>query len=295
MKALSLGFIAMAGLALVSCDMDTENKVTTTYSTVNIVSPTDAPAVTASEGNYSIELNFTKATAQVSTQDFAIGTQKFTYNGSASLSQGSDGYIFNSLAGNMNGTSTYPVKNAKFQLAYGILGQEMVVGNFQLGDEYMVYTIPSVNFYAGITSTTYPMMGEIGHYENKNMYYGIKFDIDKKKADLIMYNAKFSNSEKEPEKNVYVSELDLTFRNGGFSLHGENITPKLMEGGTLEDYPSFNIKEFDMQSDGDDLMGAYMNYTVLHTMTMGDSQPVTVTYTGKFSGSAYFSKIPKKD
>lgn len=303
MKRLTLGLIALAGLALTSCDLNSEQSAKNTLTVGNLVTPLAGGETVASEGTYSFDLNFTQQTG-------IIGASKLSFDGSDHTFTASDasmtmGYLSNATAGNIvialiknptiriDGSSGLTVTNSQFLFTGGAIGQQCLVANYQIGNEYRVRTFPINTVYVGETQTTYPegMTGETGSYKNSSMGYYVSIDIKNKKADVVIKDAKFSNSNNEPVKDVLIEKLDVVFSDGYYAIHGENITPKLLEGANFTEYPSFNIKSFDLTTANPEFSAANIRYTVLHTMTVGNGdnkQEITVTYTGQCAGTCAY-------
>ena len=311
MKKTLLGLMAATGLLFTACDTTPKDSTAqVTYGTFNLVNPLDGGEPTVAAAAYSFDFNLSQATVQINTSSLTCGSSKYYFTTDVVNYQQYEPYyglvyFMKGMTANVNNSSTLPLKNARFLLtsnfAYakpdwnpehpGVLYNgnylaPVVVASYQVGEDFTVKTFMTDSFYSGTTRTQYPKKdGGMETYENKDMYYRVLINIEKKTADVIMYKAKFSSSSDEPEKKlVYLKDLKVNFGNGKYTITGENITPQLLEGGKLEDYPSFNV-DFDMTTTGPELVGAVMNYTVEHTMQYeGMPMPMTVTYTGNFSG-----------
>lgn len=313
MKKLLLGALALSGLFLTSCDTtpkDSTAKVT--YLTCNLITPLDGSPSYATKGLYSFNFNLSQWRVAMATSDLYVGEKRYSfttdetdyvqyapYNGMV--------YYIKGFQGNVNNSATMPLKDSYLWITTnfyyyssailptyehpslvfnGSYIQPALIGTYQVGEDFKVRTFMPDAFYSGKTYTTYPGQGgTIENNENKDMYYRVLVDAAKNKADVMICNARFSASEREPLKAfIYLKDLDVTFGDGFYRITGAGITPQLYEGGKFDDYPSFNIESFTMSTTGTDMTGAVMDYTVLHTMNTGDT-PVTVKYTGQFTGS----------
>ncbi len=318
MKKTLLGALALSGLlfsgtVFTGCDSTPKDSTATvTYLTCNLITPLDGGASYATKGLYSFNFNLSQWKVAFTTGDLQTNDKRYSfvtnetdylqftpYNGMV--------YYIKGFTGNVDNSATLPLKDSYMWITSnfyyypsaiiptythpslvfnGEYIQPALIGSYQVGEEFKVKTFMPDAFYAGTTHTTFPTMGGAeGTYENKDMYYRVLVDVVKNKADVMICNARFSNSEKEPLKAfVYLKDMDVTFGNGYYRITGADITPKLYEGGKFEDYPSFNIKSFDMTTTGADMTGAVMDYIVEHTQQMGE-MTMTVTYTGHFTGS----------
>lgn len=318
MKKFLLGALALSGLFLTGCDTDPKDSTATvTYLACNLITPLDGSESYATKGLYSFNFNLSKWKVAFYTANLATKEKTYTfttqetdyvqyapYNGMV--------YYIKDFKGDVNNSPSLPLKNSHLWITSnfyyypasilheyehpslifnGDYIQPALIGSYQVGEEFKVNTFMPDAFYAGKTYTTYPAMGgSTASNENKDMYYRVLIDVSKNKADVMMCNAKFSASEKEPLKAlIYLKNLDVTFGDGSYRITGSDITPQLYEGGKFDDYPSFNIKSFVMNTTGSDMTGAVMDYTVLHTMEMGGTSQ-TVTYTGQFTGS--YASLP---
>lgn len=315
MNKFSFSILLTATSLLASCGIDhTESKATVNYRTCNLITPLDGGESVASVGIYTFDFNLTESKVTTSTSNLICNNINYFFTtNEVSFSQYPpyDGmvYYFSGMKGNVNNSSITPLENPKFLLTSNFVyvnpgytpsghpglifnGTQippLVIASYQVGSEFKVRTFASDAFYTGVTNTEYPnMTGGTDHNQNKDMYYRVLIDVAKKKAEVIFYEAKFSNSDREPKKVAIVLEdLDITFGDGFYEIKGENKVPKLFEAGQLEDYPSFTFQTFYMKTTGEAMNGAEMNYVVNNTMAQG----MTVTYKGSFSG-IYFS-IPE--
>lgn len=156
----------------------------------------------------------------------------------------------------------------------------MVVGGYQVGQDFQVNTFTTDCTYEGITTTSYPGMGGMQSYTSKTIYYRIVLDITEKKACVVMYNAKFSNVAAEPAKPiVYLKGLDITWGNGKYEVSGENLVPQIILDNKLESYPAFTFKSFKMETVGSAMVDAHITYEVDNTV--GER---TINYRGTFTG-----------
>lgn len=165
----------------------------------------------------------------------------------------------------------------------------LVVAQYDFGSEYKVKTFFCDAFYAGKTNTSYSLPnGMSGMAESEKMVYRVIMDLDKKRAGIVIYNAKFSDSDKEPEKAaIYIPGLDITFQGESYEISGKDIIPLIPEGNlpALPDpdkftpYPTFKFNEFKMVMTNSWLTSTRMEFSVADT------------YKGYFSGS--YVKIPE--
>ena len=165
-------------------------------------------------------------------------------------------------------------------------GLPIVLGSYRIGHDYLVTAFTSDCTYTGTTRTTYP--GSEFGATNKLIYYRVVLDVAKSKAYVVIYNAKFSDSEREPAKPViYLEAMDITWGNGSYSIHATDVVPKIIEDGKLTARPDFTFAEFNMVPSGNWLQNAAITYKVNNTV--GDR---AIQYEGTFTG--YFAVVDDK-
>lgn len=158
----------------------------------------------------------------------------------------------------------------------------VVVGSYVIGQDFKVTAFMTDRTYQGTTGTSYTVMGQPASASSKTIYYRIILDFAEMKAALVMYKAKFSNVEAEPEKAViYLPDLKLTWGDGSYTVSGTDITPMVIDGGQLEEMPDFKFANFTMHSTGQFMTGAQMNFTVINSMN-----GMNIEYKGNFTGDS---------
>lgn len=155
----------------------------------------------------------------------------------------------------------------------------VLVGQYEIGNDYSVRTFSCDNTYQGQTTTSYPYMGQMGSYQTRTIYYRIVLDVNKSKAYVVMYNAKFSNSPEPVKPVIYLKDLDITWGNGTYTVHGTDLPCYIIEGGKVEIHPDYTISEFTMSTVGYEMVAANMQFKV-KASAMGHE----VEYEGHFSG-----------
>ncbi|MDE6336223.1 MAG: hypothetical protein K2L34_06605 [Muribaculaceae bacterium] len=157
----------------------------------------------------------------------------------------------------------------------------VLVSQYEIGNDYSVRTFSCDNTYEGQTATSYPNMnGGSDSAFSKTIYYRTVLDVNKSKAYVVIYNAKFSNSPMEPMKAViYLKDLDITWGNGGYSIHGTDIPSYVIDGNKLEVNPDFTFSEFAMNTVGYEMVSANISYRVLNSVNGRN-----VEYEGHFNG-----------
>ncbi|MDE6236446.1 MAG: hypothetical protein K2M45_01090 [Muribaculaceae bacterium] len=144
---------------------------------------------------------------------------------------------------------------------------------YMLGDKYQVYTFWPDLVYHGATTTEVtgmrpkadegedPGMGDIQtSYFDSEIEYRVKFDLEKKKVDLIIYNAKF-NKDMPALKCLILPGLDVNLTNNGFVIEAENVIPQSIEGGEAVPYPKFPFTHLHFAAEGN-MVEATFNFTV---------------------------------
>lgn len=164
----------------------------------------------------------------------------------------------------------------------------VVVGSYQMGHDYKVTMFTTDRTYSGITGTTYSMMGQPASATSKTIYYRVILDIKENTACVVMYKAKFSNVESEPEKPViYIPGLKLTWGDASYTVSGTDIIPMVIEAGKLEEMPDFKFARFNMASAGQFMTDATMSFTVINSF-----KGQNIEYKGNFQGTSVV--IPDK-
>lgn len=288
MKKTVFCLLSSAGILLSSCTMGSgENSRTVGYATCNMVIPTNGGEPLLSYGSYVFSFDFNAATASVSTNSLIIDNKTYSFttdpvkytdfgyrqvipglsgvvgNGSMDIKDATFMTAIPEIPENFNPTRVFTptMKDDKGTVSYlpGTIYHPniqsvglMVVANYTMGNEYTVRTFTPDVFYTGDTSTRYQVDGAPQMSQTKNIVYRIIMDIEKKKAALVMYNAKFSNSPNEPEKAaIYVPDLDVKFTSGGYEITGTDIVPYMYEGSlslpdpdTYTKYENFKFDSF---------------------------------------------------
>lgn len=157
----------------------------------------------------------------------------------------------------------------------------VLVGQYEIGQDFSVKTFSCDNTYEGTTQTSYPnMTGGKDSALSKTIYYRIVLDVAKSKAYVVIYNAKFSNSPKEPIKPVvYLKDLDITWGNGSYTVHGTNLPSYVIDGGKVDVNPDFTFSEFSMTTVGYEMVGANISYKVVNSIGA-----MNIEYEGHFGG-----------
>lgn len=293
MKKFTFGLIALVGFGLTSCDLNSEQSVKNSVQVVNIVTDSENGTTTGSIGLYAYDINFTSKNGSVTAEQLTYdGSKHSVAFGTMTLQNGymyGNGIATGQLSGGVANAGGSEIKDAKFNFAPDYAGLQTIIASYRIGNEYTVKTFPLGTYFVGSTHTTYPGAGgTTTSYENKDMFYVVVLNMEKMTANVTMMNAKFSDSNKEPVKNVLVENIPLEFVSGAYRITGADITPKLVEANSATEYPAFNIKNISVIPSSSDLVSANIMYTVEHTMTVGaddNKQEVTVTYTGQFTGA----------
>ena len=298
--------LAMLGVsaALTSCNPgEADTTSTGSLAAYNLVSNLDNGDTYVTVNSYQFAFNWTKGFGSVSTENLIINNTNWKLT-----TTDTDLYTYGGMwlmmpQGTFQGNSTLPLKNDSFVIApvvyYGGTGvyfndtyvpgypdkpvvAEVLVAKYNIGDEYLVRTFfPDMCFY-GETVSSYPSAGGEKTFTNKEISYRLILDIEKNKADMIVYNAKFSDSEREPVKTAILAQgLDLEFNENGYTITGENIVPSTVEGNQTTPNESFVFNSINIETVSESLS------------TVNIKCVVAGIYKGDFTGS-YFSepKLP---
>lgn len=256
MKKIVLSLLAFTGLFLSSCNVGNgDNYQNVAYYPTNLIIPTDGSPAVMSQGVYPIKFDFNDGTATVSgalrinetDYSFVADPVKYVDYGYKQVIKGVSGMFSNGSQEMRNGKfmiSAYdalpkdfnPTKvftpivkneNAGTKFIPGVLitpvsqsVSAIFVGYYQMGDRYNVHTFSTDTFYAGTTNT--------GYATSDKTVYRVIMDIEKKKATLLIYDAKFAE-EMPSIKTIILPELDIVTNSNGYEIVGENIVPLVPE------------------------------------------------------------------
>ncbi len=286
-------FFASAAIALVStsCQSPEDSTASTSCSTYNFITKTDGSVVSVYPCVYSVNFNFTQSTVALANESMNVGGSETTTFATVNMPlfvgsfgyQG-DGYCANGyyevirfsskdagstkvgavkeLSGSINSTAYYSteyipeVGNQSFPY-----NSKYLIMKYNLGEDMLVRTFWPDALFCGKTVTTYTdKNGVAGSYETEGIGYRVVLDVSKKKASMVLYNAKFA--EQSPLMTLVLKDLDLSFNANGYVISGTNVIPKTIEGSVLQDNPSFPINDITFTVSGDDLTQAQCSYTV---------------------------------
>lgn len=161
----------------------------------------------------------------------------------------------------------------------------ITVAKYNIGSSYKVNTFQVNTFFQGKTTTTYPQSEEPFVTDGITYRFILNPPAENQTAytaTLIMYNAKFSSSEREPLKAAIIIEgLDVTFSPNGINIKGENIIPGIVEAGSTTPNENFMINSVEFNTTNEYYTTGTLDYTVAGI------------YKGHFEGSylnSYFIK-----
>ena len=292
MKKLTLGFLSLAFLALGACSTDVADTTQSVrYTTVNLITPLDGGESFASEGAYTFDLNLTRFYGKISTTSLKIGTKdySFTTDSVSTLNYtGNQGFYIRLLNANgyLDNDRSMPVTNANFDITslfytpgssvpgYSEKQDYMpyIIGQYTAGD-WKVATIQKDATYVGTTTTSYTDAdGATQTYENKGMYYRLILDIDKKTADIIIYDAKFAAPAPQIS-GIRLKDLPVKFGDGVYTIDADDVIPGMVDGNDWTETPKYVFNSFSFSTTNKELTKASMDYIVAGV------------YTGHFEGA----------
>lgn len=293
-KTLLFSFFALTLLA--SCDKELENSSTESFVTCDLVIPTDGVSeVTANNAIYSIKLNFNNSKATITSSTLELGGktcsmqltdvpfQANSLNGAnLSMSAANAGEITTlSLPVTDLTLKTTQAFNLYPEVVPGVSGitsfYPLLMMNYKVGDKYVVKTFCSDNTFTGTTMTTYPSGDGQGTFQNEGIEYRVVMNVDKKKADVVLYNAKFA--EASPEiKAMILKNLDVEYLPTGYAIQGTDLIPEVVEGSTTTPNPRFPFNSFSLTTTDSDMTSVRCQYTV------------ATVFNGVFSGSVLMNR-----
>lgn len=294
-------FLIGAGIlmfASVSCDRETTSVQTNTIQLCSLVTSLDGNEdVTVSETSYTLKLDYGNNTLSTSTTNLEVGGNKYSFatdeipgKNSYDEKHGNVLKVSSPSAGMASGNGQLPISDftceiysaAQYELPYipnmnistGIY-QPVILG-FNLGN-YKVRTFQKDVFFTGQTETEFrTQSGELSNFSTKGTMYRVIMDVDKKKATVIIYQAKFA--EQMPEQKVMIlNDLDLSFSSAGYTVSGKDIIPSVVEGVSATPNDNFPFTTFQFSTTGDKLTNVIGSYVVA----------------GRFNGFFSGSSIPQ--
>lgn len=151
--------------------------------------------------------------------------------------------------------------------------------SFNAGD-YKVNTIIEDTYYRGVTTTTDATTPDAAPFVSEAIPYRVTLDLEKKKAVIRIYDAKFSASPREPVKTlIQIEDLDVSFSGGTYTVSGNDIVPLVPKGQTASDENILvPMAGFMFNSIKFTAVGSYLSECQLEYKVAG-------RYEGKFSGS----------
>lgn len=247
MKKIVLFSIAtLVMTAVSSCDSGNDEERTLSFNIpcINIVTSFNDNSTTASNGAYAFDLNISQMTGTIIGSGLIIdnNAMDFTSNESTYKSSGVNAY-FENISATVTGNSSYSITNGSFlatpafwypqQFIGNPQSAYVVVANYNIGNLYSVKTYPKDAVYNGTTNTSYTIQGLEQSAQNENIFYQVLINPTDKLANIVIYNAKFSDSPNEPTKAaIYVKNLPVVFSESGITISGENVIPEVQDGST---------------------------------------------------------------
>lgn len=281
MRKFTLGLFSVALLAMGACSSEVDDQTqTVSYPAVNLISPHDGGEPFASKGSYKFFLNLTQSKGTVSTASLMINNKAYTFQ----TDTVSYGYVggngmlirLRNLKGNLDGNKEMPLLGANFDItSFFYVANISVPGYTQLPDNAYPYVIGQYSAgdwdvatfqedasYYGETTTSYAgQEGALQSYKNESMLYRVMINLEKKTADIIIYNAKFA----EPAPTlqaILLKDLKVTWKRGAYTIEGENLIPGVAEGSSWTENPNYVFNKFTMNTINKEMTQAEMEYQV---------------------------------
>lgn len=148
--------------------------------------------------------------------------------------------------------------------------------SYSVGDLATVRTFMSDACYIGQTQTMYSYKGENKTYTSSDVIYRVCFKQAHKKADLLIYHAKFA--EEQPEiQAMLLKDLDVSINAGGYTIRNNsgNIVPEVYEAGEMIPNARYPFNSIVISSSNEQLTDVNIIFTVAGS------------FQGTFRGSSY--------
>lgn len=137
---------------------------------------------------------------------------------------------------------------------------DMLIMNFQLGDQYKVRTFPLLAFYSGVTTSSFSMQGQEQSYSSDMTLYGVAIDPNNNTAEVGIYNAKFADP--MPQLTMTLKDLMVEYTDDGYVIKAgeEGVIP--LVGTDNVPYPDYVFNKFEMKCEGENLTGVNIIFQV---------------------------------
>lgn len=280
MKKLTLGLFSVLLLALGACNSEVDDTTqTVVYNTVNLVTPLDGGESYASKGKYMFYLNMSKGKGSVSTSSLMINNKACSFHTDTVTYGygGGNGVLIRlqNLNGYLDNDKTMPLSKDKFDItSYYYVPTMMIPGYAQMPQPYpyviaqytvgnwQVSTFQEDCSYIGETKTSYAGQGGVAQsFSNKDMLYRVIINIDKKTADVIIYNAKFA-APAPTISAILLKDLKVTWGKGSYTIEGKDIIPSVVEGTGWQENQKFVFNNFKLFTTNPEMTDADMSFTV---------------------------------
>lgn len=311
MKKLLLFASAALALVATSCTSPEDTTSSTSCSTYNLITGKDGSVISVYPAVYSVNFNFTNSTIALSNESMNLGGSETTTFATVNmpLFVGSFGYQGDSyceggyyevirfssqdagstkvgaikeLSGSINSTAYYCAGTIPEVGGQAVpYNSKYIIMKYNLGDDMLVRTFWPDAVFCGKTVTSFTdKNGVTGSYETEGIGYRVVLDVSKKKASMVLYNAKFA--EQSPQMTLVLKNLDVAFNAGGYVISGTNVIPNTIEGAALQENPSFPFNDITFTVNGDDLTQAECTYTVAGR------------FHGVLTGASYLAEFRKR-
>ena len=290
----------VAPALLTSCLGDPKDTTTKTILPIyNHVTPTDGSSeTTVGKGEYTFNQNVTQGTLEMLASSLKLGEQTGSFTTPTEKYGVGSTYeiVFKSAtAGLFNNDEAMPVTNLQCAIysVYNYLDNRLAstlpkdlavpsqyyalpIMSYKVGSEYNVKTFYAYPYFKGTTVTTDDTNKK---FENKKMGYFISMDVAKKKANVVLTDAKFSEKMPMELAALILRDLDIKFTPAGYQVTGSGIIPAMMQGSQEVPVASFVFDTFQLTTTSSDMTQAVAIYDVLNKM--GETEK---RYKGEFSG-----------
>ena len=296
-------FYLLCGLALslglTSCMGDDDYTQTFSFGVepINVVTDSEAGTTIASKGTYFFDMKDSsgKLTGSISSTNLILSTSAVGLSvGETEVKSNYWTYLFEKVSGTITGNSTLAMTDGTFMVTSIFNNPQLLeldidykapvrilVAQYKVGEQYTVKTFQTTTFFTGQTTTRFTMGGQLLTNTTKTIPYQLTLDLEKKKANIYIYNARFSGMEQEPPKaQINLNDLDLAFVDGGIVVTGENVIPEVVEGTTTTPYPNYTFGNIEFHTTNNELTECEINYEVI-----GDYG----SYYGNFTGTYLYT------
>lgn len=260
MKALKLilSFLILPALLLTSCDDNDPNHNTgslTLGASDNIILSTYTPdnSLQVLPGaNYRILVDYDLMTCNVTVNDLQFDSQQSAISFTipeTRIAVSSSGWLIRRQEAftveTSRGTATISNFDLEFTMRVGG-SSALAMLEFDLDGKYHISTLLTTSNFVGTTSSTIIGNPDQDPFSTQTSTYSVIVNRETAKAQIRIYNPKFSNEMPSNLGTMVFDNIPVTFTSKGFAATPTEIIPEIATAGGSDPYPQFKITNLDV-------------------------------------------------